>query len=515
MKRVKTTVSKKKVEDYSGDLLVSFVWLNKKKGLVVEEGVRPFLSRLQELEEFTAGKSEHILFYPNIDGGSKKIKCRRLLLIGLDKIDHGFSNYDEHEFLRTIGGDIAGLCRRKKVQKISVSLHGLPGNIDEIVAEYVTEGVILGNYQFLKYKQEKKDDGFAGLDMLEFRVDQHVTGIRRGIARAVGGAMAASLARDMANEPGNFWTAAHFAKQAQRMAETNDLKCTILNKSAMKKLGMGGILSVNKGSKEAPKCIILDHNPKGKKATVLLVGKGLTFDSGGVNLKPAAGMMEMKYDMCGGAAVMATMEVVARENPKLRIVAIVPATDNMAGGGALKPGDIITHYGGITSEIENTDAEGRLILADALAYGCEKYQPDCVVDLATLTGSVIIGLGHHYTGLMGNDDRLIEQLLEAGNRSGEPLWRLPLGSHYAKQIDSKIADIKNIGGRAGGCITAAEYLKKFIGDTPWAHLDIAGTAWDFTEKSYIPKGPSGIGVRTLISFIRNYTPDKATTSAAI
>jgi leucyl aminopeptidase len=277
---------------------------------------------------------------------------------------------------------------------------------------------------------------------------------------------------------------------------------------------MGGILAVNKGSEEPPKLVILEYNPEKYTDTVLLVGKGLTFDSGGISLKPAKGMMDMKYDMCGGAAVLAAVEAIAREKLKVKVVALVPSTDNMAGGGAVKPGDIITHYGGITSEIENTDAEGRLILADALVYGIEKFQPTCVIDLATLTGAVIIALGHHYSGLLSNNDRLAEKLLEAGQVCGEPLWRLPLGKMFAKQLESKVADTKNTGGRPAGCITAAEYLHQFVGEVPWAHLDIAGTAWDFTEKSYIPKGPSGVGVRTLIELFRRWEKGALTKAPA-
>jgi leucyl aminopeptidase len=212
----------------------------------------------------------------------------------------------------------------------------------------------------------------------------------------------------------------------------------------------------------------------------------------------------MKYDMCGGAAVISAMKAVAAEKPVVRVIALVPATENLSGSKALKPGDIITHYNGVTSEIINTDAEGRLILADALAYGIEKYTPDCVLDLATLTGAVVVALGHHRTGLISNNDILADLVMTAGDSCGEPLWRLPLDKEYEKQIDSEVADIKNIGGKEGGTITAAAYLKKFVGDVPWAHLDIAGTAWDFTKKEYITKGPSGTGVRTLIEFIRNW-----------
>lgn len=209
--------------------------------------------------------------------------------------------------------------------------------------------------------------------------------------------------------------------------------------------------------------------------------------------------------MCGGAAVMAAMQVIAEEKPgRLDVVALVPATENLPSSAALKPGDIITQYGGKTVEVLNTDAEGRLILADALAYGVEQYKPDAVVDVATLTGAVIIGLGHHRTGLLSNNDELAENVLAAGERAGELLWRLPLAEEYKEQLKSKLADLKNIGGKPGGTITAATFLQEFVGNTPWAHLDIAGTAYNYTEKSYVPKGPSGIAARTLIELVRNW-----------
>ncbi len=252
--------------------------------------------------------------------------------------------------------------------------------------------------------------------------------------------------------------------------------------------------------------VILEYRTAPSNPTLLLVGKGLTFDSGGISLKPPKGMEEMKFDMCGGAAVLGAMQAIGEEKPKnINIVAIVPATENLPGPSALKPGDIITIYGGKTIEVVNTDAEGRLILADALAYGIKQYKPKAVVDLATLTGAVVIGLGHHRTGLLSNDDELARKILAAGDRCGEPLWRLPLGPEYSKQIKSKIADIKNVGNRAAGTITAAAFLQEFVGETAWAHLDIAGTAYNFTDKPYAPQnGPSGIGVRTLLELVRNW-----------
>jgi leucyl aminopeptidase len=313
------------------------------------------------------------------------------------------------------------------------------------------------------------------------------------------------MARDMANEPGNVWTPSKFAELGKKIGKKKNCSCKVLNKAQMKKLKMGGILGVTRGSHEPPSMVILHYRTGKKVPTLMLVGKGLTFDSGGISLKPGLNMADMKYDMCGGAAVMAAMNVIAEEQPDhVDVVAIVPASENLPGGSALKPGDIISPYGGKTVEILNTDAEGRLILADALAYGVDKYNPDAIVDVATLTGAVIFGLGHHRTGLMANDDTLADTILDAGERSGELLWRLPLGKEYSKQIKSKIADIKNIGGKPAGTITAAAFLQEFVGDTVWAHLDIAGTAWDYTEKSYVPKGPSGIAARTLVELVRNW-----------
>ena len=506
MKLAKVTVSKKSIEEYSGELLVAIVGRDNKGNLIGEDWLVPVLKGLEKYKEFSGKKNEFIQLYPLCEKNQNTLHCKRLLLAGIGDVENDLQAYEQKELLRIIGGKIAKVCKKNTIGKICISLSKRIGYKPSDLAEYLTEGILLGVYQFLKYKNENSESNtvYPGLKIIEFRGATNMAKVRRRIKNALNYASAANFARNMANEPGNCWTPTHFAESAKEIASKNELKCTILDSSAMKKIGMGGILAVNQGSKEPPKCIILEYSPQKQRGTILLVGKGLTFDSGGISLKPATGMMEMKYDMCGGAAVLAAMEAVAHIKPDVRVIAIVPSTDNMNGGGAIKPGDVITHYGGITSEIENTDAEGRLILADAMAYGKEKYHPDCIVDLATLTGAVIIGLGHHHSGLLSNNDDLVQQLVVAGKNTGEPLWRLPLGEEYAKQIESKIADIKNTGGKSGGCITAAEYLHKFVGDTPWAHLDIAGTAWNFTEKSYIPKGPSGVGARTLIEFIKHW-----------
>ncbi len=504
MRSTKVVVSKKDVENYSGDLLVCLILADEDNFIQGVDFIQPMLEIFNKKEEFTGKKGEFVLLYPPFNNKAVKLKCKRLLLVGLGKT-HDMDSDQLRELLRGSGGLIAQQCKKSHAEDVCVDLHKINGIKQPFAAEYLTEGILLGDYDFSKYKKDTDDKkAYPGLKKLLFSSPTQLSPIRRSVKRAVNCADSTSVARDMANEPGNGWTPTHFARYAKQIAKANKLKCKVINKAEMIRLGLGGVVAVNQGSSEPPKFIILEYKPEKKADTILLVGKGLTFDSGGISLKPPAGMMDMKYDMCGGAAVISSMETIAKERPETGVVAIIPSTDNLSGSNALKPGDVITHYGGITSEIENTDAEGRLILADALTYGIEKYRPTCVIDLATLTGAVIIALGHHYTGILGNNDHLIKRLTEAGSACGEPLWRLPLGEEYTKQIKSEVADIKNTGGKAAGTITAAAYLQKFVGDVPWAHLDIAGTAWDFTEKTYIPKGPSGTGTRTLIEFVRRW-----------
>lgn len=507
MKSTHITVGKKQLRQYPGDLLVAFIVQNEEGTPTGAAWLQPLLESLRQYQEFTGKAEEHFLLYPPFGPLAGGLSCRRLLLVGLGKITSTTEAEDWSEGLRIAGGIIAMQCKAHKIEDAAIVLPGLAAPSEAEAAECIVEGILLGDYRFVKYKtgRKKEEDGYLGIETLEILADRNTAVLRAAVVRAQNSALAACSARDMANEPGNGWTPAHFAEYGQKLAEEGTLGCTVLDKEKLAELGMGGILAVNQGSKVPPKLVILDYQPAAKSAgTMLLVGKGLTFDSGGISLKPAQGMMDMKYDMCGGAAVIAVMEAIAREKPALRVVAMVPATDNMAGGGALKPGDVITHYGGLTAEIESTDAEGRLILADALAYGVEQYQPDCLIDVATLTGAVVVALGHHHAGLLSDNDILAEKILAAGRLCGEPCWRLPLGEAYRKQLKSTIADMKNTGGKHGGACTAAEYLRHFTGRIPWAHLDIAGTAWDFTEKSYIPKGPSGFGVRILLTLLRHW-----------
>jgi leucyl aminopeptidase len=265
---------------------------------------------------------------------------------------------------------------------------------------------------------------------------------------------------------------------------------------------MGGVLGVSQGSTHPPRFIILEYGDT-KKSPVVLVGKGVTFDSGGISIKPSAGMAEMKMDMSGAAAVIGTFEAVARLRLPIHIVGLIPSVENMPSGSSIRPGDIIRHYNGKTSEVDNTDAEGRLILADALAYA-EKYKPSAVIDLATLTGAVVVALGHHASGMLGNDDALMKKLNLAGETTYERVWQLPMFDEYEKLIKSDVADVKNVGGRWAGAITGAWFLKKFIGSYNWVHLDIAGTAILEENGEYTQKGASGFGVRLLTELLRRW-----------
>ena len=458
-----------------------------------------FLAKAQAAGDFVAKEGQTLLCYPQLTKNKQDLG-KRLMAVGLGK-----ESLDRETF-RKCGGTIAGAAQKTKAKSIVVVL---PESLDFPVKEMsqsLAEGLVLGNYNFLKYKSiSQEDDLPQTISDAIFCAAKKIEEAKCGVQIGLSGALAACRARDMANEPANHWTPRDFADYALALAKDHDLKCTVLGKPELTKLKMGGILGVSQGTTEPPKMVILEYRTGKKVPTLLLVGKGLTFDSGGISIKPSLGMHEMKYDMCGGAAVLACLQAVALERPQaLDIVAIVPATDNMPGPGALKPGDVVCHYNGKTVEIISTDAEGRLILADALAYGIKKFKPKMVVDLATLTGAVIIGLGHHISGMMGNDDELAARVDRAGKESGEPVWRLPLNKDYTKQLESKIADLKNVGDQGAGTITAGAFLKEFVGDTPWVHLDIAGTAWNFTEKSYIPKGPSGVGVRLLLELVRNW-----------
>jgi leucyl aminopeptidase len=371
------------------------------------------------------------------------------------------------------------------------------------VVSAMAEGSLLSLYRYDKYLS-KKDDEVPSPESISLvteqrnRMGEGVSALRR--ARIITDAVI--LARNLGNAPGNEIYPQTLAEAARQSADQAGYQITVLDEQEISSLGMGGVLGVSRGSVHPPRFIILEYGPSSQPPLVL-VGKGVTFDSGGISIKPSANMAEMKMDMSGAAAVIGTFDAVARLRLPVHLVGLIPAVENMPSGSAIRPGDILRHYNGKTSEIDNTDAEGRLILADALGYA-GTFKPKAVIDLATLTGAVVVALGHHATGMMGNDQTLMQQLERAGEASYERVWQLPLFAEYEKQIKSDIADVKNTGGRWGGAITAGLFLRKFIGDYAWVHLDIAGTAILEENGDYAFKGASGVGVRLLTEFLARW-----------
>jgi leucyl aminopeptidase len=364
--------------------------------------------------------------------------------------------------------------------------------------EAAVEGAVLGDYEPDRYKTDKK----GKKPVEQFTVAVAKKGLDAALAHGRATAEAQNLTRELVNEPANRLTPTSLAEAARQMAVAQGLECEVLDRDRMKQLGMGSLLGVAMGSAEPPALIVLRYKPakdaSNGKSHLGLVGKGVTFDTGGISIKPADGMEKMKYDMAGGAAMIGTMRALAQLKPPIPVTAVIPAVENMPGSRAQRPGDIVTALSGKTIEVINTDAEGRLILADALTYarrlGCTH-----LVDAATLTGSVVVALGYINVGLFSSDDPLAERVLKASRAAGEKMWRMPVDEEYKEQLKSEFADMANVGGRPGGAITAALFLREFAEQTPWVHLDIAGTAWLEDSKPYMSKGPTGVGVRTFVN----------------
>jgi leucyl aminopeptidase len=424
-----------------------------------------------------------------------KIPATRVLVAGLGKADK-FSL----DKIRNLSASVARHLRRSRCTAIASITHGggIAGLDPEACAQAIAEGTLLGLYRFDRHKKPPEDE----VEVKELVLLEHdgakLAPLERGVERGVVLAEAANFARDLANEPSNVLTPTELATRAQAWAKDAGLECEVFDKPWIEQQGMGSFLGVAQGSAQPPKFIVLRYRGGGTRHLVL-VGKGITFDTGGISIKPAAGMEEMKGDMSGGAAVIAAMGAIARLKPSISVTAVVPATENMPGGNAIKPGDVLRAMTGTTIEVINTDAEGRLILADGLGYARkESPAPDAIVDVATLTGAISIALGNVAMGAMTNSEPLYARVRKASEASGEKVWQLPMWDEYKEQIKSDVADIKNTGGRGAGSITAAFFLKEFVGDTPWVHLDIAGVDFYEKEKGVLVKGASGIPVRTLV-----------------
>ena len=367
------------------------------------------------------------------------------------------------------------------------------------IGQVLVEGVMQGAWQFrsLQVATDRKPP-LKSMEIIATREER--PDLERG--RSIGHAMAIGhkLARNLQALPGNICTPEYLATIARQLSKAYGFKINVLNASLMEKEGMGALLAVARGSTEEPRFITLEHKGAARSAPICLVGKGITFDSGGISIKPADKMEEMKYDMSGAAAVLGTFEALGQLKPPINVVGIIPATENLPSGTATKPGDVVRSHLGKSIEVVNTDAEGRMILADALSYA-RRFKPACVIDAATLTGAIVVALGNHAIGLMGNDDQLLAEVRQAGELAGERCWPLPMWDEYREQNRSDIADVKNSGGRPGGSITAGWFLREFVDGFPWAHLDIAGTAYTDRDQPQLSKGPTGTGVRLFIEFI--------------
>ena len=426
---------------------------------------------------------------------------RKVVVVGLGK-----SSEFDAERVRQVSATAAQTAAKGNVKTIATIVHGAGiGGLDVFTAaQSVAEGTLLGLYRYDKYKSKKENgEGQAGRPEQVVIVETDagkLDTIRAGVQRGVILAEATNWARDLVNAPGNELTPSELARRAEAMAREEGLECTILGRDEMARLGMGSLLGVAKGSAEEPKLVVLRYRGAGDAAPVALVGKGVTFDTGGISIKPREGMAEMTSDMAGAAAVLGAMRAIARLKPRQNVIAVAPCVENMPSGTAYKPGDILRAMTGKTIEIDNTDAEGRLILADAVAYA-ESLGAHTIVDVATLTGACVIALGHIYTGLVSNDDGLAEAIMAAGRKAGERFCRLPADPEYKEQYKSDVADIKNTGGRPAGAITGALIISEFIDKARWAHLDIAGTATAQKARHYLVKGATGVAVRTLAEFV--------------
>ncbi|HIG48745.1 MAG TPA: leucyl aminopeptidase [candidate division Zixibacteria bacterium] len=462
---------------------------------VLDASLRRYLREILALGDFKGKKHQMVVLYPH--GAAPP---QRALLIGL-----GDRNLFSLETARRASGRAVSQAFRLGTTELTTAVHGLDlhGFSPEACAQATVEGILLGAYRYDRYKTTPEER--PPLDRLTviFNQRSRAESVQNGVEAGRISAAGANLARDLSNAPGNDLPPRKLASKAREMSKSYDLKCEILTRENITKEKMGALLAVSAGSEEPPRFIVLEYGePSDDYDTIVFVGKGITFDSGGISLKPGSGMEEMKHDMSGAAAVVGAMRAIGEMKPPLHVVGLIPSSENLPDGKALKPGDIITAYSGKTIEIINTDAEGRLVLADALGYA-DRYKPAAVIDLATLTGACVVALGHAASGMMGNDENLMTRVRSAGDTSGERVWPLPLWEEYHDEIKSHIADVKNTGGRWGGALTAGAFLEKFV-DYPWVHLDIAGPAYSEKATDYCPQGATGAGTRLLIQMIRDW-----------
>ena len=464
----------------------------------IDKALGGTVSGLMKRGDFKPKPGAVHLLYPE-----GRIAAERLVLAGLGKRSEFTMNR-----LRQATGKAAPSLRTAGARDVTVLVEGFGRDLEE-ASQALVEGSMLGLYRFLKYKTNEENDRNRDVTTITLLTGTSgaVKALQAGARSGVVIADSTAMVRDMVSSPPADMTPAIIASKARELGRQFGFTVQVLERAQMQKLGMGALLGVAAGSVQPPKFIIMEYRKGGKNPLIALVGKTITFDSGGISIKPSENMDKMKDDMSGGAAVLGAMRTVAALRLPLNIVGLLPATENMPSGSAYKPGDVLRTMSGQTIEVMNTDAEGRLILSDALAYAC-RYKPAAIVDIATLTGACRIALGQEATGMLGTDEKLKEKIREAGEKTGERVWEMPLWEGYYDQIKSDIADMKNTGGRDGGLITAAALLSKFVQKYPWVHLDIAATAWTEKDRPYTPKGATGIGMRLLTQFLRDYEKKK-------
>jgi leucyl aminopeptidase len=491
---VQIIVEKARIDQKQTPLLVVGVYENE-NDFLYSNGIESILYRtIKEIisnKEFKANLGTSLVL-PTMDKGPMK----KIMLLGLGKKDK-FNN----EIARIVSAKAAVKVREMGISEFSILLFS---NLDDGLIEAISEGVGLSLYSFNRYKTNDNKDELKA-NQVTILINAEMTNIQSIVDRTNLLVEAVNFARDLSNLPPNDCSPTQLASIALSIATEYGLKSRIVERYEMESMGLNGIVSVGKGSQYPPKLIILEyHGSNDDKRPYLLVGKGVTFDTGGISLKDSDKMDEMKFDKSGGCDVIAVMKAVASLKLPINVIGLIPSVENMPSSTSYRPGDIIKMYNGKTVEVLNTDAEGRLILADALAFGISTYNPKAVIDLATLTGACIIALGTNVAAVIGTNKKFIEELHNISERTGEKFWELPLYEEFSEQIKSYVADIKNIGGRPGGAITAASFLSNFTNGLPWMHIDIAGTAWTQEgtyERSYNPKGATGFGIRTLVKLL--------------
>jgi leucyl aminopeptidase len=468
-------------------------------GSSVNGALRGRLASLLARGDFS-GRPQETLLLPEVAApvaGRSGLAAERLLLVGLG----ARSQYNRRAWRRALQAAVAALARTRIGSAALALERPAARELDDYyLGRYSAEGVGAALYRIndLKSARRPRAPALSLVRVGPVEASQ-LAAVRRGLAAGSALERSAALLRDLANLPANVCTPRYLAAQARELARTHraGVRVRILDEAAIRRARMGCVLAVTRGSDEPPRFIVLEYRGAARsRAPVVLVGKGVTFDTGGISLKDPSAMDEMKFDMCGAATVLAAIDYAARARLRLNVVGLVPACENMPSGRAVKPGDIVTSASGQTVEILNTDAEGRLILCDALTYA-RRYRPAAVVDFATLTGACVIALGHHYSAVFGNDDTLARELVQAGQRTDDGAWQLPLTEDYAEQLRSNFADVANVAGRDGGAITAAAFLGKFTAGMPWAHLDIAGTAWTSGKE----KGATGRPLSLVADFL--------------